>query len=111
MDRSQLLKGTTELLILGVLKDGELYGYEIAQRIRDRSGAFIDPGEGWLYPALHRLETRGALQASWRAGRIGPRRRYYKITEAGLTAFNAQSAEWAQFARSVRLVTAGGADG
>jgi DNA-binding PadR family transcriptional regulator len=107
MDRSQLLKGTTALLILGVLKDGELYGYDIAQRIRERSGAFIDPGEGWLYPALHRLEKQGALRSFWREGELGPRRRYYEITEAGLGAFNAQSAEWERFAHSVRLVTAG----
>lgn len=111
MDRSQLLKGTTALLILGVLKDGELYGYEIAQRIRERSVAFIDPGEGWLYPALHRLEKQGSLQAFWRDGALGPRRRYYRITENGLRAFDAQSAEWEQFARSVRLVTAGAANG
>jgi PadR family transcriptional regulator PadR len=107
VDRSQLLKGTTALLILGVLKDGELYGYEIAQRIRERSAAFIDPGEGWLYPALHRLEKQGALQASWREGGLGPRRRYYRITDGGLRMFDAQSAEWEQFAHSVRLVTAG----
>jgi len=107
MDRSQLLKGTTALLILGVLKDGELYGYEIGQRIRERSAAFIDPGEGWLYPALHRLEKEGALEASWREGELGPRRRYYQITAGGLRKFEAQSVEWEQFARSVRLVTAG----
>jgi PadR family transcriptional regulator, regulatory protein PadR len=111
MDRSQLLKGTTGLLILGVLKDGELYGYEIGQRIRERSAAFIDPGEGWLYPALHRLEKQGALQGSWREGGLGPRRRYYRITENGLQMFNAQSAEWSQFAESVRQVTAGAANG
>jgi PadR family transcriptional regulator PadR len=110
LDRSQLLKGTTELLILGVLKDGERYGYEIAQQIRDRSAAFIDPGEGWLYPALHRLEKRGVLEAFWRDGGPGPRRRYYRITQAGLTAYNTQAAEWAQFANSVRLVTAGAGD-
>ncbi len=111
MDRSQLLRGTTALLILGVLKDGELYGYEIAQRIRERSAAFIDPGEGWLYPALHRLEKQGALQGSWRDGGPGPRRRYYQITAAGLQMFNAQSAEWEQFAQSVRLVTVGAPNG
>jgi DNA-binding PadR family transcriptional regulator len=110
VDRSQLLKGTTALLILGVLKDGELYGYEIGQRIRERSAAFIDPGEGWLYPALHRLEKQGALQSRWLEGEFGPRRRYYRITEAGLAAFNAQSAEWEQFAASVRLVTVGAAN-
>jgi DNA-binding PadR family transcriptional regulator len=111
MDRSQLLKGTTALLILGVLKDGEFYGYEIAQRIRERSAAFIDPGEGWLYPALHRLEKQGALQGTWRDGGLGPRRRYYHITESGLRMFAAQSAEWGQFAESVRLVTAGATNG
>ncbi len=111
MDRSQLLRGTTALLILGVLKDGELYGYEIAQRIRERSAAFIDPGEGWLYPALHRLEKQGALQGSWRDGGLGPRRRYYQITAGGLHMFNAQSAEWEQFAQSVRLVTVGATNG
>jgi PadR family transcriptional regulator PadR len=111
MDRSQLLKGTTALLILGVLKDGELYGYEIGQRIRVRSAAFIDPGEGWLYPALHRLEKQGALQGSWRDGGLGPRRRYYRITESGLQLFNTQSAEWGQFAESVRLVTADATNG
>jgi DNA-binding PadR family transcriptional regulator len=109
VDRSQLLKGTTALLILGVLKDGELYGYEIAQRIRERSDCFIDPGEGWLYPALHRLEKQGALEGTWRGGRFGPQRRYYRITKEGLAAFNAKSAEWNEFARSVRLVTEGAA--
>jgi PadR family transcriptional regulator PadR len=105
VDRSQLLRGSTTLLILGVLKDGELYGYEIAERIRQRSSSFIDPGEGWLYPALHRLEKEGALMASWRPGVRGPRRRYYRITEAGLRTFEVQSAEWDQFARSVERLT------
>lgn len=105
MGRSQLLKGTTTLLVLAVLRDGELYGYEIAQRIRERSGALIDPGEGWLYPALHRLEAEGALEASWRESEIGPRRRYYRITPRGLRMLEAEAGEWDAFARSVRLVT------
>ena len=60
--RPQLLKGTTPLLILSVLKDGELYGYEIAQRIRERSGKVFAPNEGSLYPALHALAADGALE-------------------------------------------------
>ena len=107
MSRSQLLKGTTQLLVLGVLREGELYGYEIAQRIRERSGARIDAGEGWLYPTLHRLEAEGALTASWREGGIGPRRRYYRITRKGLGMLEAEAREWDAFARSVRLVTGG----
>ncbi len=71
MVKAQLLKGTTTLLVLSVLRDGELYGYEIAQRIRERSGSLIDAGEGWLYPALHRLEADGSLEATWRDSDIG----------------------------------------
>lgn len=105
MDRSQLLKGTTTLLVLGVLREAELHGYEIAKRIRERSGAVISPGEGWLYPALHRLEERGHLEATWRDGEAGPRRRYYRITGKGIDALDAQMREWERFAESVRLVT------
>jgi DNA-binding PadR family transcriptional regulator len=95
--RGQLLKGTTTLLVLTVLRDGELYGYEIAQRIRERSGGAFVPSEGSLYPALHALEADGALQASWRAGDRGPRRRYYQITKSGLGMLEEHSQEWASF--------------
>jgi PadR family transcriptional regulator PadR len=95
--RGQLLKGTTTLLVLTVLRDGELYGYEIAQRIRDRSGGAFVPSEGSLYPALHALEADGALEASWREGDRGPRRRYYRITKTGLGMLEAHAQEWASF--------------
>ena len=95
--RSQLLKGTTALLILTVLKDGELYGYEIAQQIRERSGRAFAPNEGSLYPALHALAADGALEASWRPSDRGPSRRYYRITSAGLKLLESHAAEWAAF--------------
>ena len=85
MPKLDLLKGTLPLLVLSVLREEELYGYEIAQRIRDRSGDLFAPSEGSLYPALHRLERDGALAATWRASERGPRRRYYAITPAGET--------------------------
>ena len=106
MDQSQLLKGTTRLLVLGVLRDAELYGYEIRQAISRRSAAVIEPGEGWLYPALHRLEADGAVEASWRASALGPRRRYYRITKQGRAALATLETEWETFAQSVRHVTA-----
>ena len=106
MDRSQLLKGTTHLLILGVLRNAELHGYEIRQRIRDRSAAVIEPGESWLYPALHRLEAEGAVEATWRPGDLGPRRRYYRITRQGQATLASLESDWESFARGVRLVTA-----
>ena len=102
--RAQLMKGTTPYLVLAVLRDGEAYGYDIVRRIRDRSGGEFLTSEGALYPALHRLEADGALTATWRAGEGGPRRRWYAITEAGMTALAGHEQEWATFSRAVALV-------
>jgi PadR family transcriptional regulator PadR len=104
VDRAQLLKGTTTLLILAVLRDDELHGYEIAQRIRERSLERITPAEGWLYPALHRLESEGKLEATWRDGLRGPKRRYYRLTHTGLEALDQHAAAWESFVLSVTLV-------
>ena len=99
--RAQLLKGTKTLLVLTVLRDGELYGYEIALRIKERSGGAFVPSEGSLYPALHALEADGALEASWRESDRGPRRRYYKITRSGLGMLEEHAQEWAAFSLSM----------
>ena len=94
MAKLDMLKGTLPLLVLSVMRDDEVYGYEIAQRIRQRSGELFAPSEGSLYPTLHRLERDGALTATWRASERGPRRRYYAITPAGQTLFADASREW-----------------
>ena len=104
--RGQLLKGTTPLLVLTILRDGELYGYEIAQRIRDRSGGAFAPSEGSLYPALHSLEAAGALQATWRDSDKGPRRRYYKITPKGGALLAEHEQEWTSFAAAMASTVA-----
>jgi PadR family transcriptional regulator PadR len=101
--RSQLLKGTTELLILAVLEAEPRHGYEIAQLIRER-GAGLALSEGALYPALHRLEARGALIGSWRAGSGGPRRRYYTLTDAGRGLLADARREWDRFVADVGAV-------
>ena len=104
MLRSQLLKGTVPFLILSVVGDQELYGYDIAKRIRDRSGAFLAPSEGSLYPALHRLERDGAVVAVWRESDVGPRRRYYRLTPAGKRQLADARAEWDAFTGVVAAV-------
>jgi PadR family transcriptional regulator PadR len=108
--RTQLLKGTTPLLVLTVLRDGELYGYEIAQRIRERSGGAFAPSEGSLYPALHALEAGDALESEWRGSDKGPRRRYYRLTDKGGALLAEHEAEWASFARGVARTVAGPTD-
>jgi len=106
--RSQLLKGTTPMLVLTVIADGELYGYEIAQKVRELSGGAFAPSEGSLYPTLHKLELEGALDASWREGDRGPRRRYYRLTKKGQGLLSESRAEWSAFVTAVSGVTAGG---
>ena len=110
MPKLDLLKGTLPLLVLSVLRDDELYGYEIAQRIRERSGDLFAPSEGALYPTLHRLERNGALQASWRASERGPRRRYYAITPAGQALFADASREWDAVSNGVSRLTRAATD-
>lgn len=109
--RAQLLKGTTTLLVLTVLRDGELYGYEIAQKVRERSGGTFAPSEGALYPALHSLEAEGALQADWRDSDRGPRRRYYRITPKGSGLLAEHEAEWAAFSVGMARAVGTRADG
>lgn len=110
MAKLDLLRGTLPLLVLSVLRDEELYGYEIAQRIRDRSGDLFVPSEGSLYPALHRLEQDGALVATWRASERGPRRRYYAITPAGQALFADASREWDAVSAGVTRMARAAAD-
>lgn len=104
MLRSQLLRGTVPFLILSVLGDQELYGYEIARRIRERSGSFLAPSEGSLYPALHRLEHDGAVVADWRESDVGPRRRYYRLTPRGQQLLADARIEWAAFTGVIAAV-------
>ena len=107
---TQLLKGTTPLLVLAVIADGEFYGYEIAQHIRERSGGAFAPSEGSLYPALHRLEADGALSATWRASDRGPRRRYYRLTARGRGLLAENRDRFDAFISGVRGVTSGAID-
>ena len=106
MDRSQLLKGTTTLLVLGVLRDGELYGYEIAQRIRERSGARDQPGRGLAVSGA--ASTRGAGPARGDVARRRARSAPTLLPDhrpRACDALDDQTREWETFAQSVRLVT------
>jgi DNA-binding PadR family transcriptional regulator len=104
VSRSQRLKGTTERLILGALEHESLHGYDILQRIRD-AGSGLVVSEGALYPALHRLEKRGAVTGAWEAGSGGPRRRYYALTEPGRGQLAESRREWERFVAAVEAVT------
>jgi PadR family transcriptional regulator PadR len=104
LSRSQLLKGTTELLVLSALERDALHGYEILQRIRETGGGTL-LSEGALYPTLHRLETGGALVGTWEAGDAGPRRKRYAITQHGQHQLAQARHEWEQFVADVTAAT------
>ena len=81
-------------LVLAILEEGESYGYAILKRINELSGGELDWSEGLLYPLLHRLERLGHVESTWRAVTGERRRKYYRITAAGLAELAEQRRQW-----------------
>lgn len=103
LDR-ELLKGSVSLLILKLLSNREMYGYEIIQEASRRSDRTFEFKEGTLYPALHQLEHAGYLRSAWRTGENGRRRKYYGLTARGLKLAEKRERGWAVFTRAVNAV-------
>ena len=101
-----LMSGVPELLVLRLLAQREMYGYELARAIRASTGEAIALGEGVLYPALHTLEGRGFLKTRRRAV-AGRTRVYYAITSSGQRRLARLSEEWQRIAGGVAAVLAG----
>lgn len=102
------MNGVPELLILQVLKDREMYGYELVEEIRRRSGEVIAIGEGVVYPVLHALERSGSL-ASRRVKVNGRSRVYYQLTPQGAARLAGLSGTWERLADAIRQVMGGAA--
>lgn len=100
----ELLKGSISLLILRLLSERDMYGYEIIQETSRRSGAAFEFKEGTLYPALHLLQKRGYLRAQWRTGENGRERRYYGLTAKGQKLARERQQEWRLFTAAVNAV-------
>ena len=103
-DRFSLLPGTLELLVLRVLLRGELHGYEIASAIQQRSKDVLQIEEGSLYPALHRMEKRGWIDATWGLSESNRRAKYYALTKKGRSEYTAQSENWERVSGAVANV-------
>lgn len=101
------MNGVPELLILRLLEDTEMYGYEIVQAIRDRTDAVIVVGEGVVYPVLHALERAGALQSRRRTV-AGRSRIYYSVTKAGSRRLAELAAQWTSLTGAIQKTLAGG---
>lgn len=108
----ELSKGSTALLILGVLRRGDLYGYQIIKTVETLSDSTFQMNEGTLYPILHALEQEKFLESYWNEGEdTGRRRKYYHITQAGIDEFERQSKEFSTFEQAVKKVIGGALSG
>ena len=101
---ADLLQGTLELLILRTLAAGEKHGYEIAEWIHAASATALSVEEGALYPALHRLELRGLLDASWDVSANNRRAKYYRLTAAGRKRLKETTDAWRRTSTAINRV-------
>ena len=104
------LNGVPELLILKLLSQKPMYGYELVHNIKLLTSGRLEFGEGCVYPLLHRLEAEGAL-SSRRQNVAGRSRVVYRVSRAGQTRFQEASTRWASVVSAVQLVLQGGAHG
>jgi PadR family transcriptional regulator PadR len=99
--KSDLLQGTLDMLILKVVALGPVHGYAIAQRLQQMSGAVLQVQQGSLYPALHRLEKRRWLRAEWAASDTGREARFYSLTRIGRQQLGEQRANWDRLSAAI----------
>ena len=102
--RRELLKGSTEPLILSLLAEESMYGYQLVREMEKRSSGYFRLREGTLYPALHRLERDGHVQGRWEDSSNGQSRRYYHVTSKGLERLESMLQEWDLFTNAVNLI-------
>jgi len=104
--KAQFLKGCARTLVLGLLRERPMYGYEIATALGARSEGIFALGQGTLYPLLYSLERKGLIRVSREedAPGAGRRRCYYALTPAGIAELEANLLTWREIARGMKLV-------
>ncbi|GKU26326.1 PadR family transcriptional regulator [Clostridium folliculivorans] len=93
MDK-ELMRGSIDILLLSLIEKEDLYGYEIAKKLKEKSNELYSMGEGTLYPALQRLEKKELIHSYWSSSENGGRRKYYRITENGRKRLSQKLSEW-----------------
>ena len=103
-EKSDLLQGTLDMLILKVVALGPIHGYSISQRIQQISKDVLQVQQGSLYPALHRLENRGWLDAEWGKTETGREAKFYSLSKAGKKQLALETANWARLSDAIALI-------
>lgn len=99
-----LVAASATPLVLGILAEGDLYGYAILKRVSELSGGGMQWTDGMLYPLLHRLERLGYVSSLWSTSDAGRRRKHYTITQAGRDALADRQEQWTVVADALRQV-------
>ncbi len=106
VDKS-LITGSTTMLVLTLLKDGDKYGYEMIKELEKRSDETFSLREGTLYPILHGLEVDGMVESYSKESEMGRKRKYYRLTKKGLRLLEEKKEEWNLFTSKVNKVLGG----
>ena len=104
VDRSELLQGTLDMLILKIVALGPVHGYGISRRIQQVSREVLQVQQGSLYPALHRLEKRGWLAATWGQSDSGRDAKFYRLSAKGRKQLQLEESQWNRLADAVALI-------
>jgi transcriptional regulator len=99
-----LLPGTLDLLILRTLQTDSLHGWAISERIQQISQDVLQVNQGSLYPALHRLEHQGWIEAEWAVSELGRRAKYYRLTQTGRRQLAVEADAWERMATAIGRV-------
>jgi PadR family transcriptional regulator, regulatory protein PadR len=103
-DRIEFLQGTLDILILRSLQRGTAHGHALAKHIKQTSEDVFHVETGSLYPALHRLEAKGWIAATWDQSDKGKRARFYRLTAAGRKQLAREQSKWESFSRAMSLI-------
>lgn len=104
MFNRELVKGSTSLLVLQLLQERDMYGYELVKEMDHRSDHGFQMKEGTLYPALHKLEKQEYIECYWVEQEKGPARKYYRITMAGKEMLEIKTNEWNRYVQVMNKV-------
>ena len=102
--RRELIKGSTDSLLLCLIGQQPMYGYQIIKELERRSQGYFKFKEGTLYPALHRLEKAGLITGKWQILPSGRQRRYYYITDKGHRLLIVKRNQWQDFLTAMNLI-------
>lgn len=103
-----LIGGSTNLLLLSLLEETDMYGYEIIKKLELKSDKTFQFKEGTLYPVLHKLENKGYVKSYMSKGDTGKERKYYQITNSGKKQLAEEKEKWDRFSVSINKVIGGG---